>query len=72
MKTKTVKALCCDTGAGDEDAVVEPAQGVEVPPRADQVAVLVLFGTEYGFAREIADKLAAQLREADRFWWVPS
>ena len=37
-------------------------------PSDDEVVVPVLYGTEFGFCREIADKLAAQLRELDGYW----
>jgi menaquinone-dependent protoporphyrinogen IX oxidase len=32
------------------------------------VPVLVLYGTEYGFAREIAEKVASSLKEGGIFW----
>ena len=34
------------------------------------IPVLVLFGTEYGFCREIAEKLCEQLRATEPFWSV--
>lgn len=33
-----------------------------------QVAVTVLFGTEFGFAKEIAEKLCSMLREGTKYW----
>jgi hypothetical protein len=39
-------------------------------PTADQVRILVMFGTEYGFSKEIAEKLTQKLREADKYWCV--
>ena len=30
--------------------------------------VTVLFGTEYGFSKEIAQKLAAELSASDDYW----
>jgi sulfite reductase (NADPH) flavoprotein alpha-component len=45
----------------------EAAAAGEVVPEG-AVPVLVLYGTEYGFAREIAEKLSSQLKESGRFW----
>jgi hypothetical protein len=33
-----------------------------------QVVVTVLFGTEYGFAKEISEKLCGRIREGDKYW----
>lgn len=42
-------------------------------PRADQAVVTVLYGTEYGFAKEIAELLCDKLRKEDqRVWYVAS
>jgi sulfite reductase (NADPH) flavoprotein alpha-component len=35
----------------------------------DAVPVLVIYGTEYGFAREISEKLAQQLKDTGSFWY---
>jgi len=40
----------------------------EVP--TDRAGVVVMYGTEYGFSKEIAEKLCAQLKAGDGFWWV--
>eukprot|EP00884_Botryococcus_braunii_P020407 jgi/Botrbrau1/704/Bobra.160_2s0027.1 len=37
-------------------------------PRPDQAVVTVLYGTEYGFSQEIAEKLLWQLQEIDFLW----
>eukprot|EP00878_Enallax_costatus_P020855 GHUV01022062.1.p1 GENE.GHUV01022062.1~~GHUV01022062.1.p1 ORF type:complete len:138 (+),score=26.62 GHUV01022062.1:243-656(+) len=34
----------------------------------DAVPVTVIYGTEYGFAREIAEKLCQQLKDTGKFW----
>lgn len=36
----------------------------------DRVPVTVLFGTEYGFSKEIAEKLAERLKDTERYWCV--
>ena len=47
---------------------------VQVPegPRPDQAAVLVLFGTEYGFSKEVAERLCLKLGRLDDglYWWA--
>lgn len=45
----------------------EAAAAGEVVPEG-AVPVLVVYGTEYGFAREIAEKLSSQLKESSKFW----
>jgi sulfite reductase alpha subunit-like flavoprotein len=45
----------------------EPAAPAEVIPE-EAVPVLVLYGTEYGFAREIAEKISQQLKDTGKFW----
>ncbi|GLC44408.1 hypothetical protein PLESTB_000472800 [Pleodorina starrii] len=37
-------------------------------PTADMKPVTVMYGTEYGFSKEIAEKLCGQLRAAGDFW----
>jgi sulfite reductase (NADPH) flavoprotein alpha-component len=51
-------------GAGAAAAAAEDEQ----PPPPDRAAVCVLYGTEYGFSREIAEKLVEQLKAGDGFW----
>jgi hypothetical protein len=52
-------------------AVVQPqAQKPKAAagPLPHQARVLVMFGTEYGFSKEIAEKLCDKLREAGAYW----
>ena len=49
--------------APSADSKAQPVQ-----PSGDQVAVTVLYGTEYGFSREIAEKLATRLQLTERYW----
>ena len=39
-------------------------------PAPEQKPVAVLFGTEYGFSKEIAEKLVRRLKECGEFWYV--
>ncbi len=41
-------------------------------PRPDQAVVLVLFGTEYGFSKEVAERLCSELGCLDDglYWWA--
>ena len=51
-----------------------PCYAVQVPegPRPNQAVVLVLFGTEYGFSKEVAERLCSELGRLDDglYWWV--
>ena len=38
-------------------------------PGDDDIVVPILVGTEFGFCREIADKLAAELQAAEQGYW---
>ncbi|KAG2499912.1 hypothetical protein HYH03_002200 [Edaphochlamys debaryana] len=40
----------------------------EAGPSPDMKPVLVMYGTEYGFSKEIAEKLCGMLRTAGAFW----
>jgi hypothetical protein len=40
------------------------------PLTGNSVVVTILFGTEYGFSKEIAEKLAGALRDQPPYWWV--
>ena len=51
----------------DSAANQEEASHVE-RPLPDSKPVAVLFGTEYGFSKEIAEKAAAQLKESGKYW----
>jgi sulfite reductase (NADPH) flavoprotein alpha-component len=52
-------------------AAAKPAPGKRVPS-AEELAVkkrvIVMFGTEYGFAKEIAEKLCEQLEAHESIW----
>ncbi len=61
-KTKEGKDVDVDSAAAGEQAT-----DVERPP-PDSKPVAVLFGTEYGFSKEIAEKAAAQLKESGKYW----
>ncbi len=54
-----------------EDAEVaapeDVSSGEEQPPLGSK-PVAVLFGTEYGFSKEIAEKAAARLKETEAYW----
>ena len=51
---------------------VPPLQAKAGPPLTeDNVVVTILFGTEYGFSKEIAEKLRESLREQPPYWWPP-
>lgn len=54
-------------GGGTSSSQQESAAEVEAVPE-DACPVLVLYGTEYGFAREIAEKLSQQLKDTGNFW----
>lgn len=41
-------------------------------PAPEQKPVAVLYGTEYGFSKEIAEKLVGKLKDCGQFWYAPS
>ena len=45
-----------------------PDQSSQSPPPILLLQVLVVFGTEYGFSKEIAELLATKMKEAKKFW----
>lgn len=59
-------------GVGGQEAAQQQEQQQQQqqhePIPEDAVPVLVLYGTEYGFAREIAEKLAQQLKDSGKLW----
>ena len=58
-------------GPAADAAVAPPASAEERHPLTpDSVVVTVLFGTEFGFSKEIAEKLADALRDAPPYWWT--
>ena len=50
----------------DAESVIEAGPGPEQKP------VTVLYGTEYGFSKEIAEKLLGKLKESGALWYAPS
>lgn len=51
-------------------AAPQPAAAADLePPPPDACPVLVVYGTEYGFAREIAEKLTTRLRASSGKYW---
>jgi sulfite reductase (NADPH) flavoprotein alpha-component len=53
--------------AGNQQQQQAASKPVEHIPET-AVPVLVMYGTEYGFAREIAEKLSQQLKDSGKFW----
>jgi sulfite reductase (NADPH) flavoprotein alpha-component len=75
LRVQTVQPCSTDFGSFLRDRVTAaPAHDVqeikkqaeEVP--ADSAPVLVMFGTEYGFSKEIAEKLCQQLKDSGKYW----
>ena len=54
------------TTAPAQDVQQIKEQAEEVP--TDSAPVLVMFGTEYGFSKEIAEKLCQQLKYSGKYW----
>lgn len=55
--------------AGGADPIT--AAAAEAGPGLDRKPVTVLYGTEYGFSKEIAEKVGAQMKDGAEFWCVP-
>lgn len=52
-------------------ATAAPAKPKEAGPSPEMKPVTVLYGTEFGFSKEIAEKLCSQLKAAGcKLWWV--
>lgn len=51
-------------------ATAQPAAAAseEPPLTPDSKVITILFGTEYGFSKEIAEKLRDALRDAPPYW----
>lgn len=54
-------------GVASSAAVEKLSTELERPPPGSK-PVAVLYGTEYGFSKEIAEKAAAQLKETGTYW----
>ena len=61
-------------GHGEQPLTV-PCHAVQVAegPHPNQAVLLVLFGTEYGFSKEVAERLCSELGRLDDglYWWAP-
>lgn len=59
-----------DRNSGAQEASAQDAassaQAEQIPE--DAVPIVVMYGTEYGFAKEIAEKLCQQLKENGKYW----
>jgi sulfite reductase (NADPH) flavoprotein alpha-component len=59
------------SGRGAPNAVQKPAAHAGPPkptPRPEQARVVVMYGTEFGFSKEIAEKLSDRLLSTGRIW----
>ena len=54
--------------AANTGASEQPSAEAEERAPPDSKLVAVLFGTEYGFSKEIAEKLSVRLRETSKYW----
>lgn len=73
LLVKAASATCFESflkaapgGAQETGAADNVVQAATV--QAHHVRVAVMFGTEYGFAKEIAEKLSLKLRQTDEYW----
>ena len=62
------KESVAGSDAGKDSLSTEEPSGESERPPPDSKPVAVLFGTEYGFSKEIAEKAAAQLKEGGKYW----
>lgn len=63
-----IKAEEPPSGDAHEEARQEAAEQSQPRPRADQAVVTILYGTEYGFSQEVAEKLQLQLQAHAHLW----
>jgi len=68
LKTALTKAPAASKAPVSE-ASAAPDTG-SAGPKPEHARVLVMFGTEYGFSKEIAQKLCAKLQATDKYWPV--
>ena len=59
--------VAADSAGVDGAANVQQSTEPESRP-PDSKPVAVLFGTEYGFSKEIAEKAAGQLKGTGKYW----
>ena len=63
-------AFLKDGGVGTQDeGSQDPQQAPEETTPEGAVRVVLMFGTEYGFSKEIAEKLAGRLKGTGSFWY---
>jgi sulfite reductase alpha subunit-like flavoprotein len=67
---KQKAAAAAGAGAAVRQQQQQQQQQQGPPLTADSVVVTILFGTEYGFSKEIAEKLADALWDRPPYWWV--
>jgi len=60
---------CAASHAATQSTQDDKAQADEKPD-PNTARVLVLFGTEYGFSKEIAERMCAKLKETKKYWPV--
>ena len=47
-----------------------PSQQASKGPKASDVVISVLFGTEYGFSKEVAERVAAAIMACGSYWYA--
>ena len=52
------------------DFNASPSPAVVSGPKADDVVITVLFGTEYGFSKEVAERAAKVVTACGSYWYV--
>ncbi len=55
-------------GVAPAAAAAASSKAAPKQPKPEQVQVLVMYGTEYGFSKEIAEKLCSQLEATGKYW----
>lgn len=53
---------------GDVQEVEVEVEDLAVPADGDVVKITVMFGTEYGLSKEVAEKLCKELRGSGKYW----
>ena len=52
------------------DSNASPSPAFVSGPKADDVVITVLFGTEYGFSKEVAERAATAVTASGSYWYV--
>lgn len=47
-----------------------PSQQASAGPKASDAVIAVLFGTEYGFSKEVAERVAAAIMACGSYWYA--